>query len=90
MVYFWSLPMEAMLESILYVSWPTLGHGLLFSSHKRAIITVAAATFVTAMLLWTCTYRSWVRPSIANLVPVLVVNWLMIHVRKLFGSLWPT
>ncbi|MCM4162845.1 MULTISPECIES: cytochrome c biogenesis protein CcsA [unclassified Arenibacter] len=73
-------------ESILYVSWATLGMGLLFS--KKSNMTVAAATFVTAMLLWIA-HQSWVDPSIANLVPVLDSYWLMIHVAVIVGSYGP-
>ncbi|MCM4172107.1 cytochrome C biogenesis protein [Arenibacter sp. TNZ] len=73
-------------ESILYVSWATLGMGLLFS--KKSDMTVAAATFVTAMLLWIA-HQSWVDPSIANLVPVLDSYWLMIHVAVIVGSYGP-
>src|SRR5690606_18997847 len=53
-------------ESILYVSWATLGMGLLFI--RKSDMTIAAATFVTSMLLWIA-HQSWVDPSIANLVP---------------------
>ena len=73
-------------ESILYVSWATLGMGLLFS--RKSEMTVAAATFVTAMLLWIA-HQSWVDPSIANLVPVLDSYWLMIHVAVIVGSYGP-
>jgi cytochrome c-type biogenesis protein CcsB len=73
-------------ESILYVSWATLGMGLLFS--KKSDMTVAASTFVTAMLLWIA-HQSWVDPSIANLVPVLDSYWLMIHVAVIVGSYGP-
>ena len=73
-------------ESILYVSWATLGMGLLFS--KKSDMTVAAATFVTSMLLWIA-HQSWVDPSIANLVPVLDSYWLMIHVAVIVGSYGP-
>ena len=73
-------------ESILYVSWATLGMGLLFS--KKSNMTVAAATFVTSMLLWIA-HQSWVDPSIANLVPVLDSYWLMIHVAVIVGSYGP-
>ncbi len=73
-------------ESILYVSWATLGMGLLFS--KKSNMTVAAATFVTSMLLWIA-HQSWVDPSIANLVPVLDSYWLMVHVAVIVGSYGP-
>ena len=73
-------------ESILYVSWAALGMGLLFS--RKSEITMAAATFVTAMLLWIA-HQSWVDPSIANLVPVLDSYWLKIHVAVIVGSYGP-
>ncbi|MCW5515513.1 cytochrome c biogenesis protein CcsA [Muriicola sp. Z0-33] len=73
-------------ESILYVSWATLGMGLLFS--RKSEMTIAAATFVTSMLLWIA-HQSWVDPSIANLVPVLDSYWLMIHVAVIVGSYGP-
>ncbi|MBT8184680.1 MAG: cytochrome c biogenesis protein CcsA, partial [Eudoraea sp.] len=73
-------------ESILYVSWATLGMGLLFS--RKSEMTIAAATFVTSMLLWIA-HQSWVDPAIANLVPVLDSYWLMIHVAVIVGSYGP-
>ena len=73
-------------ESILYVSWATLGMGLLFS--RKSEMTIAASAFVTAMLLWIA-HQSWVDPSIANLVPVLDSYWLMIHVAVIVGSYGP-
>ena len=73
-------------ESILYVSWATLGIGLAFI--KKSDLTLAASTFVAAMLLWIA-HQSWVDPSIANLVPVLDSYWLMIHVAVIVGSYGP-
>lgn len=73
-------------ESILYVSWATLGMGLLFS--KKSDMTIAATAFVTSMLLWIA-HQSWVDPSIANLVPVLDSYWLMVHVAVIVGSYGP-
>src|SRR5690606_7747609 len=73
-------------ESILYVSWATLGMGLLFS--KKSNLTVAAATFVSCMLL-TIAHWNWVDPSIANLVPVLDSYWLMVHTSVIVGSYGP-
>ncbi len=73
-------------ESILYVSWATLGMGL--SLGRKSDMTVAASTFVTAMLLWIA-HQSWVDPAIANLVPVLDSYWLMIHVAVIVGSYGP-
>ncbi len=46
-------------ESILYVSWATMGMGLLFI--RKNEMTVAAAAFVTAMLLWIA-HQNWVSP----------------------------
>ncbi len=73
-------------ESILYVSWATMGMGLLFS--KKSEMTIAASAFVTSMLLWIA-HQSWVDPAIANLVPVLDSYWLMIHVAVIVGSYGP-
>ncbi|MEA1786197.1 cytochrome c biogenesis protein CcsA [Arenibacter sp. GZD96] len=73
-------------ESILYVSWATMGMGLLFS--KKSDMTIAASAFVTSMLLWIA-HQSWVDPSIANLQPVLDSYWLMIHVAVIVGSYGP-
>lgn len=73
-------------ESILYVSWATLGIGLALG--RKSDMTIAASTFVTAMLLWIA-HQSWVDPSIANLVPVLDSYWLMIHVAVIVGSYGP-
>ena len=73
-------------ESILYVSWATMGMGLLLG--RKSKLTIAASAFVTAMLLWIA-HQSWVDPSIANLVPVLDSYWLMIHVAVIVGSYGP-
>lgn len=73
-------------ESILYVSWATMGMGLLLGNKSK--LTIAASAFVTAMLLWIA-HQSWVDPSIANLVPVLDSYWLMIHVAVIVGSYGP-
>jgi len=73
-------------ESILYVSWATLAMGI--SLGRKSDMTIAASTFVTAMLLWIA-HQSWVDPSIANLVPVLDSYWLMIHVAVIVGSYGP-
>lgn len=73
-------------ESILYVSWATIGMGLLFS--RKSNMTIAASAFVTAMLLWIA-HQSWIDPSIANLQPVLDSYWLMIHVAVIVGSYGP-
>jgi cytochrome c-type biogenesis protein CcsB len=73
-------------ESILYVSWATMGMGLAFG--RKSNMTIASSAFVTAMLLWIA-HQSWVDPSIANLVPVLDSYWLMIHVAVIVGSYGP-
>lgn len=73
-------------ESILYVSWATLGMGLLFA--RKSDLTLAASAFVASMLLWVG-HQSWVDPSIANLVPVLDSYWVMIHVPIIVGSYGP-
>ena len=73
-------------ESILYVSWATMGMGLLFT--RKSDLTLAASAFVCSMLLWIA-HQSWVDPSIANLVPVLDSYWLMIHVAVIVGSYGP-
>lgn len=73
-------------ESILYVSWATMGMGLAFG--RKSEMTIAASAFVTCMLLWIA-HQSWVDPSIANLQPVLDSYWLMIHVAVIVGSYGP-
>ncbi|RNL93482.1 cytochrome C biogenesis protein [Sinomicrobium pectinilyticum] len=73
-------------ESILYVSWATVGMGLLFA--RKSDLTLAASAFVASMLLW-IGHQSWVDPSIANLVPVLDSYWVMIHVPIIVGSYGP-
>ena len=73
-------------ESILYVSWATMGMGLAFG--RKSELIVAASALVCAMLLWVAD-QSWVDPSIANLVPVLDSYWLMIHVAVIVGSYGP-
>ncbi len=73
-------------ESILYVSWATMGMGLAFG--RKSELTIAASAFVTSMLLWIA-HQSWVDPAIANLQPVLDSYWLMIHVAVIVGSYGP-
>ncbi len=73
-------------ESILYVSWATMGMGLLLG--RKSDMTIAATAFVTSMLLWIA-HQSWVDPSISNLVPVLDSYWLMIHVAVIVASYGP-
>lgn len=73
-------------ESILYVSWATMGIGFAFG--RKSELTIAASAFVTALLLWQA-HQNWIDPSIANLVPVLDSYWLMIHVAVIVGSYGP-
>jgi cytochrome c-type biogenesis protein CcsB len=73
-------------ESILYVSWATMGMGLLFI--RKNEMTIAAAAFVTAMLLWIA-HQNWVDPAVSNLVPVLDSYWLMVHVAVIVASYGP-
>lgn len=73
-------------ESILYVSWATMGMGLLFA--RKSDMTIAASAFVTAMLL-TVAHLNWVDPAISNLVPVLDSYWLMVHVAVIVASYGP-
>ncbi|WP_047414557.1 cytochrome c biogenesis protein [Cellulophaga sp. Hel_I_12] len=73
-------------ESILYVSWATMGMGLAFS--KKSDFTIAATSFIVSMLLWIA-HGNWVDPAIANLQPVLDSYWLMIHVSVIVGSYGP-
>ena len=73
-------------ESILYVGWATMGIGLALG--RKSELTIAASSFVTAMLLWIA-HQSWVDPAIANLQPVLDSYWLMIHVAVIVGSYGP-
>ena len=74
-------------ESILYVSWATMGMGLLLGTRKSDL-TLAASAFVTALLLWSA-HQNWINPEIANLQPVLDSYWLMIHVAVIVGSYGP-
>ncbi|MFS4455568.1 cytochrome c biogenesis protein CcsA [Maribacter sp. 2304DJ31-5] len=73
-------------ESIIYVSWATMGMGLLFT--RKSDMTMAAAAFVTCLLLMIANWN-WVDPAISNLVPVLDSYWLMIHVAVIVGSYGP-
>lgn len=73
-------------ESILYVSWATLGMGLWLG--KKSDFTIASSAFVSAMLLWIA-HQNWVDPAVANLQPVLDSYWLMIHVAVIVGSYGP-
>ncbi|WP_245871810.1 cytochrome c biogenesis protein CcsA [Sediminicola luteus] len=73
-------------ESILYVSWASMGMGLMFA--RKSDMTVAATAFATTLLLWVA-HQSWVDPEVANLQPVLNSYWLMIHVAIIVGSYGP-
>jgi len=73
-------------ESMIYVSWATMLFGLIFG--KRSPLTLAATTFVTAILLMVA-HWNWMDPSIGNLVPVLDSYWLMVHVAIIVASYGP-
>ncbi len=73
-------------ESIIFVSWATVGMGMLFI--RKSNMTLAAAAFVGAMLLFFA-HQNWVDPAIGNLVPVLDSYWLMIHTSVIVGSYGP-
>ncbi|MFK7811076.1 MAG: cytochrome c biogenesis protein CcsA [Maribacter sp.] len=73
-------------ESILYVSWATIGMGMLFV--RKSTMTLAAAAFVGSMLLFIA-HQNWVDPAIGTLQPVLDSYWLMIHVAVIVGSYGP-
>lgn len=73
-------------ESIIYVSWATMGMGLLLG--RKSDMTIAASAFVSCMLLWIA-HQNWIDPAVANLVPVLDSYWLMIHVSIIVGSYGP-
>ncbi len=73
-------------ESMIYVSWATMGIGLLFA--RKSDLTLASTSFVSSMILMIA-HWNWMDPSIANLVPVLDSYWLMIHVSIIVGSYGP-
>ncbi len=73
-------------ESVLYVSWSTMGMGLLLG--RKSNMAIGAAAMVTGILLMIA-HGNWVDPAIANLVPVLDSYWLMIHVAVISGSYGP-
>ncbi len=73
-------------ESIIYIAWSTMFFGLAFD--RKSKLTVASASFVTAMLLMAA-YMNWIDPEIANLQPVLNSYWLMIHVAVIVASYGP-
>ncbi|TMU56272.1 cytochrome c biogenesis protein CcsA [Flagellimonas algicola] len=73
-------------ESMLFVAWATMGMGMLFV--RKSILTLSAAAFVCAMLLFFA-HQNWIDPTIGNLVPVLDSYWLMIHTSVIVGSYGP-
>ena len=58
------------------------------SLYSKSKLTVASASFVTAMIL-AVAYSSWTDPAIGNLQPVLNSYWLMIHVAVIVASYGP-
>jgi cytochrome c-type biogenesis protein CcsB len=73
-------------ESIIYVGWATMLFGL--SLGRKSSLTIAATTFVTAIILFTAG-MNWLDPEIANLQPVLNSWWLMVHVSIIVASYGP-
>lgn len=57
-------------------------------SRRGSDLTVAAAAFVTSMILMIA-HWNWMDPAIANLQPVLNSYWLMIHVAVIVASYGP-
>jgi cytochrome c-type biogenesis protein CcsB len=57
-------------------------------NRKSSNLTIAAAAFVTAMILMIA-HWNWMDPAIANLQPVLNSYWLMIHVAVIVASYGP-
>ncbi len=55
---------------------------------KMSNLTIAAAAFVTSMILMIA-HWNWMDPAIANLQPVLDSYWLMIHVAVIVASYGP-
>jgi len=55
---------------------------------KVSDLTIAAAAFVTSMILMIA-HWNWMDPAIANLQPVLNSYWLMIHVAVIVASYGP-
>lgn len=55
---------------------------------RTSDLTLAAGTFVTAMILMIA-HWNWMDPAIANLQPVLNSYWLMIHVAVIVASYGP-
>ncbi|TYA78433.1 cytochrome c biogenesis protein CcsA [Seonamhaeicola marinus] len=87
-------------ESMIYVAWSTMLFGLITGISKKngksvlslnksgSDLTIAAAAFVTSMLLWVA-HMQWMDPAIGNLQPVLNSYWLMIHVAVIVASYGP-
>ncbi|WP_375239850.1 cytochrome c biogenesis protein CcsA [Aurantibacter sp.] len=59
-----------------------------FFNVSTSDLTLAAGTFVTAMILMIA-HWNWMDPAIANLQPVLNSYWLMIHVAVIVASYGP-
>ncbi|WP_040280968.1 cytochrome c biogenesis protein CcsA [Psychroserpens damuponensis] len=60
----------------------------LFGGKNKSYLTIAAGSFVTAMLLIVA-HMNWADPAIGNLQPVLDSYWLMIHVAVIVASYGP-
>ncbi|WP_275314941.1 cytochrome c biogenesis protein CcsA [Tenacibaculum bernardetii] len=73
-------------ESIIFVAWATMFFGL--SLGKKSTLTIAAATFITAITLFFAS-QNWLDPEIANLQPVLNSWWLKVHVSIIVASYGP-
>ncbi len=73
-------------EAIIFVAWATMLFGLLLG--KRSTLTIAAATFITAIILFFASLN-WLDPEIANLQPVLNSWWLKVHVSIIVASYGP-
>lgn len=73
-------------ESIIYVGWTTMLFG--FYLGRKSALTIAATTFVSAIILWTAS-MNWLDPEIANLQPVLNSWWLLVHVSIIVASYGP-
>lgn len=71
-------------ESIVFISWCTVGAGLIFYRNKNTFIPASAA-LMTVMLLGIA-HGNLMSPEITNLVPVLKSYWLMIHVAIITSS----
>jgi len=80
------MPLSDAYESMIYVAWATMLFGFILG--KKSDLTIAATTFVTAMILMIA-HWNWLDPAIANLQPVLDSYWLMIHVSIIVASYGP-